>query len=690
MQSLLTRQTNNWKAFLASFEMGRQGTQPMPKHVNRWRRSTHTSRGVAAAVVISLAAVAGQLIPVSAAAAPRDDIDRSRIIVKLAPISGDARRITMGNTGRIGFDRVLAEAGVNNIKQVFPPVAPSHRLAPLARASHLEDFVAVPVPAGTDPEALKQRLEVLPDVVSIEFDAIVRICEADVTPNDLYYLTHQYPLRNTGSQPPADPGFAGADIDMESAWAFTTGDSNVVIAIVDTGIDWDHPDLADKLWVNVNETEGDFDTDHNGYAGDIKGWNFNNGNFLSDDDHSHGSHVAGIVGALTNNGIGVAGMNWKCRLMAVKVLGASGSGSASSVAGGIYYAANNGANVINLSLGSYQNSGVEATAINFAVTAGVTVCAAMGNDNSGDPHYPSALPNVIAVGATDSHDYRALPFCFSPTSGSNYGPAIDVSAPGDWVWSTVPLEFGSYDYKCGTSMATPHVSGLAGLVKALRPAFTPAQVQDIIQKAAEDLVGRPAEDTLGWDMYHGWGRINARAALQAVAVALPPVLILPGAQTVTELDTLRIAVQAVDSNFTIPVLSVVALTNASFTDAGNGSGTLVFVPGITQQGTYQVSFIAGDGVLADTGQVSITVNDACICSKHGDITGDNLFDVFDVIAAIDGVFAGAEPPPIDADCPPHLHRGDFNCDHVYDVFDIIALIDFVFAGGQGPCNPCAG
>jgi len=344
--------------------------------------------------------------------------------------------------------------------------------------------------------------------------------------------------------------------------------------------------------------------------------------------------------------------------------------------------------VINLSLGSYQSSGIEVAAIDYAVAAGVTVCAAMGNDNSGAPHYPSAFQNVIAVGATDSDDRRALPFCFSPTSGSNYGPAIDVCAPGDWVWSTVPVEDGSYGYKCGTSMATPHVAGLAALVKALRPSFTPAQVQDIIQKAAEDQVGRPTEDTPGFDLYHGWGRINARVTLQALAVALPPILSVPGPQTVTELDTLRIVIHAIDSNFTTPALSSSSLVNSVFTDSGNGTGSLVFIPDINQQGSYEVVFAASDGSLADTGRVSITVSDACLCRMHGDINGDGAFDVFDVVAAIDGVFAGAEQPPKDADCPPHIHRGDINCDNTYDVFDVIALIDFVFSGGPDPCNPC--
>ncbi len=616
------------------------------------------------------------------------EYDRTRVVVKLAPMSGQARQVTPGSSGRSQFDQAMSDLGVKQIRQIFPPVASSHPLAARATMNRMADYVLVRIPVGIEPDLVLQYLSSLRDVESAEFDGIAHIEEGGVTPNDPYYATHQYALRNTGVQPPYDPGTAGADVDMEAAWAFTTGDTGVVIAIVDTGIDMLHPDLAGKIWVNVDELPDEFDNDHNGYPGDVNGWNFVHNTPFPMDDHSHGTHVAGIAGAIGNNGIGIAGMDSQCRLMPVKVLSSSGSGSSADVASGIYYAANNGADVINLSLGSNQSSGVEEAAIDYAYAAGVTICAAMGNDSTGVPLYPAANLNVIAVGATDSDDRRALPFCFSPSSGSNYGSWIDVCAPGDNVWSTVPVSMGSYANKCGTSMATPHVAGLAALVKALRPGFTPAQVKNIIELGAEDQVGRPTEDTPGFDIYHGWGRINGRATLQALAAALPPMLTVPGSQTITELDTLRFVISAIDSNFTMPTLSMLALANAMLVDSGNGSGVFTFVPDVTQQGPHVLTVIASDGALADTELVAITVGDTCLCQKHGDVNGDGVMDVLDVVEAIDGVFQGATPPPQDADCPMHIHRGDFNCDSTYDVLDVVALIDHVFQGAAGPCRPC--
>jgi len=573
---------------------------------------------------------------------------------------------------------------VTELKQVFPPLKPSHRLYNLARTHGMQNYVVLKLYRQVDPDSARSRLAALPDVANVEFDAIARLAGGVVTPNDPYFATHQYALRNTGTEPPEDPGTAGADIEMEGAWEYTTGDSNVIVAITDTGIDWVHPDLLPKIWVNKDEIECDeTDNDGNGYPGDYRGWNFAVGSCIIDDDYGHGTPVAGIAGAATNNGIGVAGMDWKCRLMAVKVFNGLGQGAYSWFAEGFYYAANNGANVINLSGGGDLNADVLRTATDYAVAAGVTVCAAMMNFNTMDPYYPAAYANVIAVGATDSDDQRASPFCYNSNPGSCYGPWIDVCAPGDFVWSTV--RGGDYNLTCGTSFATPHVAGLASLVKALRPSFTPAQIQDIIQKGAEDQVGRPTEDTPGFDIYHGWGRINARRTLRALAVAMPPILSVPGPLTVTELDTLQVLVRAVDSNFTTPVLWASSLANAGFADSGNGVGVLTFVPDLDQQGEYAVVFIANDGALADTDQVSITVTSACICPNQGDITGDPVIDVFDVIGVIEIAFSGGADPQ-DPGCP--KTRGDVDNNGVADVFDVIYLIATAFSGGANPVDPC--
>jgi subtilisin family serine protease len=548
----------------------------------------------------------------------------------------------------------------------------------------MADYVQIGVPEGTDANAMKKQLEALPDVESVEFDVIRHIAGAAATPNDPYFLTYQYPLRNTGLQPPADHGTSGADAEMQAAWNHTTGDSSVILAIIDTGIDFEHPDLADRIWYNLDEGLDGIDEDGNNYASDWRGWNFVANNNDPDDDHSHGSHCAGIAGAATNNGIGVAGTDWKCKLMALKSLSSSGSGSSADVAEAIYYAANNGADVISMSLGSYGVSGDEEDAVDYAYAAGVIVFAATGNDNVATPHFPAAFPNVVAVGATDSDDRRALPLCGSP--GSNYGDYIDICAAGNWIWSTVPIEDGSYAYKCGTSMATPHAAGLAALIKSLRPDFTPDEVRALMQVAAEDQVGRPSEDTPGFDTYHGWGRINGRIALQALTTDYSPILALPAAQVVTELETLEFTVSASDSNFTVASLTAGTLANAAFVDSGNGVGVFSFSPDLTQQGVYQIEFVAGDGGLADTGLVTITVLDGCLCPSQGDFDSDNFITSIDLASLIDVLFSGGTDI-IDPWCS--TSRGDLDCDAFATALDLAVMIDHLFSGGPPPCDPCA-
>lgn len=644
------------------------------------RRSQLSSRIVCLAVIAIIIACAAQ----PGAAVPARDIDRSALIVKLSPIADAARKIALGTSGRAQFDATLADLAVNDIRQIFPPLPASHRLSVLARDRRLADYVRVSVPAGADPDEMKKQLEALPDVESVEFDVIRTIDSPSLTPNDPYFSGYQYPLRNTGVQPPIDHGTAGADAEMQAAWDITTGDSSVVLAIIDTGIDFEHPDLMARLWYNLDEGTDGIDEDHNGYNSDWRGWNFVANNNNPDDDHSHGTHCAGIAGAASNNGVGVTGMDWQCKLMALKALNSSGSGTSSNIAEAIYYAANNGADVISMSLGSYSGASDEESAINYAHAAGVTVFAAMGNDNESTPHYPAAFENVIAVGGTDSDDNRALPFCGSP--GSNYGDYIDICAAGNWVWSTVPVENGNYSYKCGTSMATPHAAGLAALIKSLRPGYTPDEVRALIRAGAEDQVGRPTEDTPGYDIYHGYGRINGRITLQALATDFPPMLDLPGAQVVAELETLEFVVSSLDSNFTSPALSASALTNAAFVDSGNGIGTFTFTPDILQQGVYTVEFIADDGGLADTGSVTITVQDGCFCPAQGDFDDDAFITAIDLSALIDILFAGGVDIQ-DSGCP--SSRADLDCDNFPTSLDLSLMIDHLFAGGQPPCDPCS-
>jgi thermitase len=265
-------------------------------------------------------------------------------------------------------------------------------------------------------------------------------------------------------------------INGPAAWDITAGSSDVIIAVVDTGIDLDHPDLScpGKL---------------------MTGKNFVSPGSPPDDDHGHGTHVAGIASACTNNAIGVAGVAWGARLLPVKVLKSDGFGTYDALASGITYAVDNGADIINLSVGGAGNSSTLSDAVQYANNRGRLVVAATGNSN-GPVYYPAAYPEAMAVAATDSFDQR-LGF-------SNYGPETDIAAPGGGIYSTL---IGGYGSLSGTSMATPHVAGLAALIWSLKPDLPHDQVRNIIQATAVDL-GTPGKDD-----FFGYGRINAWRAL---------------------------------------------------------------------------------------------------------------------------------------------------------------------------------
>jgi hypothetical protein len=207
-----------------------------------------------------------------------------------------------------------------------------------------------------------------------------------------------------------------------------------------------------------------------------------------------------------------------------------------------------------------------------------------------------------------------------------------------------------------------------------------------MRAAAEDQVGRPTEDTPGFDVYHGWGRINGRITLQALTTEFGPILQLPGPQTVTELETLEFVVSATDSNFTFPVLSASLPPNATFFDSGNGVGTFTFTPDILKQGLYNVQFVASDGLLSDTGIVPITVLDGCLCPLQGDFDADSFITAVDLAALTDALFSGG-PDPQEPGCT--TTRGDVDCDGFTTALDLADMIDHLFAGGSGPCDPCA-
>ncbi|WP_349407374.1 S8 family peptidase [Pseudalkalibacillus sp. SCS-8] len=268
-------------------------------------------------------------------------------------------------------------------------------------------------------------------------------------------------------------------IRTEEGWEITRGNEDVLIAIIDTGIDLKHPDLSKRL---------------------VDGYNVLNDSPLPIDDNGHGTHVAGIIASETNNGVGTAGMTWYNRIMPIKAMNADGYGTSFDVAQGIRWAVENGADVINMSLGNYKASKALKEAIDFAYDKNVIMVAASGNENTDQTSYPAAFDNVIGVAAVDLRLNRA--------DFSNYGDYIDVAAPGVDIASTYIK--GQYASLSGTSMATPHVAALAGLLRSYKPELSNAEIIKIIEDTTDD-VGQP-----GRDQYTGNGVINVKAALEAV------------------------------------------------------------------------------------------------------------------------------------------------------------------------------
>ncbi|NQS97052.1 MAG: S8 family serine peptidase [candidate division Zixibacteria bacterium] len=298
-------------------------------------------------------------------------------------------------------------------------------------------------------------------------------------------------------------------VNAPSAWDVTKGDPNVVIAIVDNGVDWDHPDLLSNIWNNPWEIPNNgIDDDENGYIDDIHGWDFMmNDNDPSIDDDTlfgstyHGTHVAGIAAAVTNNGQGIAGMAPDCRILPVKC------GNGNSIytgAQGITYAVACSAKVINCSWGGGGYSQLEADAIANACSTGALVIAAAGNDSSQIMHYPSAIEGVLAVASIGPDNAKS--------SFSNYHTWVDVSAPGEDIFSTYTTSGSSPTYapSGGTSMSTPLVAGVAGLVFSVNPGWDFQQATIKIMNSCDDIYNYNSPEYAG---YLGAGKVNAYRAV---------------------------------------------------------------------------------------------------------------------------------------------------------------------------------
>lgn len=330
-----------------------------------------------------------------------------------------------------------------------------------------------------------------------------------IIPNDTSF-NELWGMHNIGQRVAGVSGTLDADMDLPEAWDISTGSSDVVIALLDTGADYNHPDLRANIWNNTTELANDFDDDGNGKIDDIIGWNFvdNNNNPLDDD--GHGTYIAGVIASKGNNSIGVTGVTWNSEIMLLKILDDTGYGTVSDVIAAIEYAISKGARIINASYTGSDYSYAEKQAIDAAANAGIILIAAAGNNGSNvDDNtvrvYPAEYnsPNIIAVAATDAHDI--LP------SFSNYGRnTVDVAAPGVNIYTTASsaIDGSEYVYVTGTSIAVPHVSGLAALILSVRPNYSYIQIKNTILETVDrkpSLAGKLVSE----------GRANAYIALLA-------------------------------------------------------------------------------------------------------------------------------------------------------------------------------
>ena len=408
-------------------------------------------------LVLAAVLLPGALAPSAAAAGPdRPDLVPDEIVVKFAP------GVTEQARGRLRALYNLAKKRDSYKKGAFT------------------------VYTTPNPHAVANLLKHEQGVVYAEQNAYAYATA--FVPNDTYY-GYQWDMRRIG---------------MEQAWTVSQG-AGVVVAVVDTGVRQSLEDLAE-----TNFTAG---------------YDFVNGDTDPTDDEGHGSHVCGTIAQSTNNGIGVAGIAYEATIMPVKVLDKTGSGSYTDIADGIDWAADHGAAVINMSLGGSTDLAVLHDACDYAWNKGVVIVVAAGNAASSAPQYPAAYPVCISVTATDSLDRLA--------SYSSYGETVDIAAPGgdsndsngdgysDMILqNTFVRRTEGYYFFAGTSMAAPHVSGVAALVKAVNPSLSNSQIRAILEDNAEDL------GTSGWDQYYGNGLVDAAAPVAAAGGApanQPPV-----------------------------------------------------------------------------------------------------------------------------------------------------------------------
>ena len=524
--------------------------------------------------------------------------------------------------GMESVDQLNNKYGLISVEELFPDTT----------MSSLSNIYKFTFPFDTDIIQLMKDYISDDDVVYAEPNFLYTTSEfqhshriPSVIPNDPYF-SQQWALHNTGQT----GGISDADIDASEAWVIEKGSSDVVIAIIDTGVDYNHEDLADNIWINGDEIpDNGIDDDDNGFVDDIRGWDFVDTNIpvypgedgkVRDNDpmdfYGHGTHCSGIAGAMTNNTVGVAGVCWYCQIMPIRAgfKGEDGNGYIENddAAAAIEYAANEGADVISMSWGGYEDSQLIKSAIDYAYNNGVVIIASAGNENTYLDSYPASYDNVIAVAATDGNDCRA--------GFSNYGSWVDVAAPGVDIPSTIPNDI--YETYSGTSMACPHVAGLAALLlsKNSQCPYPAQMVKSII---------RFTTDNIDTDQDIGTGRINAyKALLQKPFAALLDSI--PSWEDVK--GTIDITGIAWGENFQYFVLEEGLGENpSSWTELKNSStpqsgvflslNTKLLSEGLH---TIRLKAIYSHGIFAD--EIQIYVNNEAEGTYIADIFVSNCFD----------------------------------------------------------------
>jgi subtilisin family serine protease len=447
-----------------------------------------------------------------------DNIIQGEVLVTLSPAAADSMTESIpllpvgpaGSSSRsLGvddLDSVLVDLGAYDIARLAPSRTGIAEPGAVFGASGLleeEDIelsrsFRIRIASDTDVVEAAARIA---EVSTVENAEPNRWREATIVPNDPQF-PNQWGL---------------SKINAPAAWDRTTGSPSVIVAVIDSGCDLDHPELAPLLVPGFDMVDlGPAPVPQTGwrFEGDFAGRDP-----IPEDEVGHGTHVSGTIACLSNNAASVAGVNWQTKIMPIKALTrmvrisdgrVTGVGSSADIAAAIRHAADNGAHVINMSLGSNSPTQVESSAVAFAISKGLVVVAAMGNDGTNNQSFPAAYSGVVSVGAIDSADHRA--------SFSQTGPHIDVAAPGVGILSTY-LAGGTATLN-GTSMATPHVSGVAALIKAAKPTVTGTEIADILRSTARPLRDAPG-DPVPNDQY-GHGCLDAKAAVDKAIGALPP------------------------------------------------------------------------------------------------------------------------------------------------------------------------